>query len=185
MTNVVTPGAWLGPHVARKHRLVQAPGPGLPVVFLTFLVLAQWGGGYLRPLCPLPSTVSCAFCPTLVPISVASDRLGLYTDWNCCISLKSRHVELEDASLKARLPHGIGAIKKHLKSVDNVPLLVSLFCDAAPLSTSRMVSVLQSYNEVASHSLLLTTYAWPSCSICTIFCAHSFLMRSLSSVCVG
>ena len=34
--------AWLQPHVARKHRLVQAPGP---VVFLIFLVLAQGGGG--------------------------------------------------------------------------------------------------------------------------------------------
>ena len=30
--------------VARKHRLVQAAGPGLTVVFLTFLVLVQGGG---------------------------------------------------------------------------------------------------------------------------------------------
>ena len=38
--------AWLVSRVARKHRLVQAPGPGLTVVFLIFLVLAQ-GEGYI------------------------------------------------------------------------------------------------------------------------------------------
>ena len=31
----------MAPPVARKHRLVQAPGPGLTVIFLTFLVLVQ------------------------------------------------------------------------------------------------------------------------------------------------
>ena len=30
--------------VVRKHHLVKAPGPGLTVVFLTFLMLAQRGG---------------------------------------------------------------------------------------------------------------------------------------------
>ena len=35
----------LVPRVARKQRIVQAPGPGLTVVFLVFLVLAQGGGG--------------------------------------------------------------------------------------------------------------------------------------------
>ena len=34
------------PRAAPKHRLVQAPGPGLTVVFLTFLVLAQGGVGF-------------------------------------------------------------------------------------------------------------------------------------------
>eukprot|EP00667_Euglena_gracilis_P000774 EG_transcript_774 len=76
------------------------------------------------------------------------DRLGLYTDWNCCISLRSRHVSLDATSLKARLPHGIGAIRSHLARVDNVPLLVSLFCDATPLSTARMIGILRTYNEV-------------------------------------
>ena len=36
----------LVPHIARKRRLVQAPGPGVTVVFLTFLALAQRGGVY-------------------------------------------------------------------------------------------------------------------------------------------
>ena len=35
----------LVPHVVHKHHLVQAPGPGLTVVFLIFVVLAQGGGG--------------------------------------------------------------------------------------------------------------------------------------------
>ena len=30
--------------VVRRHCLVQAPGPGLTIVFLTFTVLAQGGG---------------------------------------------------------------------------------------------------------------------------------------------
>ena len=34
----------LVPRVTRKHHLVQAPGPGVTVVFLTLLVLAQGGG---------------------------------------------------------------------------------------------------------------------------------------------
>ena len=32
-------------HIAPKHRLLQASGPGLTVVFLTVLVLAPGGGG--------------------------------------------------------------------------------------------------------------------------------------------
>ena len=36
----------LVPRIARLHRRVQAPGPGLTVTFLTWLVLAQGGGGY-------------------------------------------------------------------------------------------------------------------------------------------
>ena len=35
----------LVPHVARLHRLGLAPGPGLTVTFLTWLVLAQGRGG--------------------------------------------------------------------------------------------------------------------------------------------
>ena len=35
----------LVPRIARLHRRAQAPGPGLTVTFLTWLVLAQGGGG--------------------------------------------------------------------------------------------------------------------------------------------
>ena len=37
---------FLVPRVVRKHHLVQAPGPGVTIVFLTLPVLAQGGGGY-------------------------------------------------------------------------------------------------------------------------------------------
>ena len=37
------------PRVVRKHRLVQALEPGLTVLFLPFVVLAQGGGGGVNP----------------------------------------------------------------------------------------------------------------------------------------
>ena len=53
--NPIVPRVWYGqifapymilvPRVVRKHGLVQAWGPRLTVVFLTFSVLAQGGGG--------------------------------------------------------------------------------------------------------------------------------------------
>lgn len=35
---------------------------------------------------------------------------------------------------QAKLPRGIGNIRPHLESVDNVPLLVNLFTDCTPES---------------------------------------------------
>lgn len=46
------------------------------------------------------------------------------------------------------MPHGIEAIKSHLQSVDNVPLLVSLFTDATSLSVRQMVEVFREHGEV-------------------------------------
>jgi hypothetical protein len=46
------------------------------------------------------------------------------------------------------MPHGIEAIKTHLETVDNVPLLVSLFTDATPLSVKQMVEVFREHGEV-------------------------------------
>lgn len=46
------------------------------------------------------------------------------------------------------MPHGIDAIKTHLENVDNVPLLVSLFTDATPLSVQQMVDVFRDNGEV-------------------------------------
>lgn len=46
------------------------------------------------------------------------------------------------------MPHGIEAIKAHLETVDNVPLLVSLFTDATPLSVKQMVEVFRDNGEV-------------------------------------
>lgn len=49
---------------------------------------------------------------------------------------------------KAHMPHGIEAIKSHLQEVDNVPLLVSLFTDATPVSVKQMVQVFRDNGEV-------------------------------------
>ena len=57
-------------------------------------------------------------------------------------------MDLDESDLRARLPHGIAGIREHIKMTDNVPLLVSLFSDATPESTSQMVSILQENHEV-------------------------------------
>ena len=46
------------------------------------------------------------------------------------------------------MPHGIEAIKEHLKTVDNVPLLVSLFTDATPQTTQQMLEIFRDNGEV-------------------------------------
>lgn len=49
--------------------------------------------------------------------------------------------------MQARLPHGIAAIRDHIDSVDNVPLLVSLFTDATPATTKEMLEIYQENDE--------------------------------------
>lgn len=39
-------------------------------------------------------------------------------------------------------------IRPHLKNIDNVPLLVSLFTDCTPQTTTEMISIMQEYGEV-------------------------------------
>ena len=48
---------------------------------------------------------------------------------------------------KAKLPHGLAAIQDHLKNVDDVPLLVSLFTDCEPPRIAGMVRIMQEYGE--------------------------------------
>lgn len=83
-----------------------------------------------------------------------AEKIGLQTDWNCAISLR----DLEDNEhhdpnrfewdIKARLPHGVAAIKEHLKYVDNVPLLVSLFSDSTPDTIQDMIDIFRENGEV-------------------------------------
>eukprot|EP00741_Cyanophora_paradoxa_P002833 tig00000632_g2749.t1 len=47
-----------------------------------------------------------------------------------------------------KLPYGISAVRPHIAQVDNVPLLVSLFSDAAPDATREMIGILQEHGEV-------------------------------------
>jgi hypothetical protein len=44
-----------------------------------------------------------------------------------------------DWDVNAKLPHGIESVRKHLKEVDNVPLLVSLFTDSTKETSKEMV----------------------------------------------
>ncbi|XP_041363282.1 transmembrane protein 94-like [Gigantopelta aegis] len=48
----------------------------------------------------------------------------------------------------AKLPRGIENIRPHLRSVDNVPLLVNLFTDCTAKTTREMIKILQEYGEV-------------------------------------
>lgn len=53
-----------------------------------------------------------------------------------------------DVLNRAKLPKGIKKIRPHLETVDNVPLLVSLFTDCTPGTTCEMISIMQDYGEV-------------------------------------
>jgi hypothetical protein len=87
-------------------------------------------------------------------IKVFADKMGLETDWNCCISLKETedgtakpvHVESYD---EAHLPQGIKAIRQHLEEdVDNVPLLVPMFSDCNSTTSQQMIEIFQEYGEI-------------------------------------
>ncbi|XP_050082720.1 transmembrane protein 94 isoform X2 [Anopheles aquasalis] len=53
-----------------------------------------------------------------------------------------------DMSNRAKLPRGIENIRPHLESVDNVPLLVSLFTDCSAEATREMLNIMQQYGEI-------------------------------------
>ncbi|OQS05388.1 hypothetical protein THRCLA_02470 [Thraustotheca clavata] len=85
-----------------------------------------------------------------------AEKMGIETDWNCAISLRDSEgpdphrmtSNYSDWDVKARLPHGTAAIRRHLETVDNVPLLVSLYTDSTPETIEEMISIFQEYNEV-------------------------------------
>lgn len=79
---------------------------------------------------------------------LASD-VGIDVAWNCAISLRPLDEGEDDPhrmtstyadwDINAKLPHGIDDVRHHLKEVDNVPLLVSLFTDVTKDTTMEMV----------------------------------------------
>ncbi|XP_055339776.1 transmembrane protein 94-like [Paramacrobiotus metropolitanus] len=108
---------------------------------------------------------------------VFAERLGLESGWNCHIALDSQGIDpnsldpdvvqpapvdnnaKKDVSVivveqeldlenRARLPRGIENIREHIASVDNVPLLVSLFTDCRPESIQEMIAIMQENGEV-------------------------------------
>lgn len=81
--------------------------------------------------------------------TVFAQQIGLDTTWNCIISLRDPRPEdsiyMEGAS---KLPRGIGSIREHIKTVDNVPLLVPIFSDSTPETRREMIKILQENGEV-------------------------------------
>ena len=88
-----------------------------------------------------------------------AEKIGLQFDWNCAISLRAldgvssrdphRYIsQYADWDVLARMPHGIKAIRHHLKEVDNVPLLVSLFTDATTSTTRHMIDIFRENGEI-------------------------------------
>lgn len=81
-----------------------------------------------------------------------ASQMGIEVAWNCAISLRPLDEGEEDLyrmtsnyadwDVNARLPHGVEDVKRHLKEVDNVPLLVSLYTDVTKETTAEMVGEL-------------------------------------------
>jgi hypothetical protein len=86
-----------------------------------------------------------------------ASQMGIDVAWNCAISLRPLDEGEDDQyrmvsnyadwSVNAKLPHGIQDVRKHLKEVDNVPLLVSLFTDVTKENTTEMVETFQEYHD--------------------------------------
>ncbi|KAG7347008.1 hypothetical protein IV203_006077 [Nitzschia inconspicua] len=86
-----------------------------------------------------------------------ASQMGIDVAWNCAISLRPLDQGEEDPhrmvsnyadwDVNAKLPHGIESVKQHLKDVDNVPLLVSLFTDVTKETTKDMIEIFQEYND--------------------------------------
>ena len=58
-------------------------------------------------------------------------------------------------TLKRRGAHGIPAIRHHLKTVDDVPLLVSIFTDSTPSNVCDMMRIMQENGDVRVLECLL------------------------------
>ncbi len=90
----------------------------------------------------------------------------------------------------ARMPHGVEAIRRHLREVDNVPLLVSLYTDATPATVEQMVGVFREYDEVVltigsgykAHNAPIYRASDVATSICALPTAASHLPFAENSV---
>merc|ERR1711881_142023 len=72
---------------------------------------------------------------------------GLETGWNCLISLAPTRPQYKNIMGNVVLPSGIEDIRTHVRDVDNVPLLVSLFSRATPWRVRQMIQILQENGE--------------------------------------
>ena len=86
-----------------------------------------------------------------------ASQMGIEMNWNCAISLRPLEEGAEDSfrmtsnyadwDVNAKLPHGVAEVRSHLRDVDNVPLLVSLYTDVTKKTVTEMVDVFQEYND--------------------------------------
>lgn len=78
-------------------------------------------------------------------------KIGVFTGFNDLVSLRdplNKQDLKEKYSSISKLPRGIHAIRQHLRDVDNVPLLVSLFSDCTPETEAEMIRIYQENGEV-------------------------------------
>lgn len=71
--------------------------------------------------------------------------LGLETGWNSVVSLEESDKDAIFVNQEGNevLPAGIEKIKKHLKDIDDIPLLVSLYANCTPPTILQMIKILQ------------------------------------------
>lgn len=82
-------------------------------------------------------------------------KIGLQCDFNSFVSLKDPVSGYSSSARqrqplwqgKSQLPCGISAVREHLRRVDDVPLLVSLFTDCEPHSIQEMLRIYQENGE--------------------------------------
>ena len=75
-----------------------------------------------------------------------AEKIGLDTDWNSCISLQDpddKHHVLSPDENRSKLPQGVSTVRNHLKFIDDVPLLISLFSDCVSSTSEDMIRILQ------------------------------------------
>lgn len=73
---------------------------------------------------------------------------GVLTDEKRAEALQRQMYDAWD--IRARLPHGIQEIRRHLEETDDVPLLVSIYTDATPLSLCAMMRIHQENGETVA-----------------------------------
>ncbi|CEM36670.1 unnamed protein product [Vitrella brassicaformis CCMP3155] len=81
---------------------------------------------------------------------ITGGQLGLETGWNCMISLTRTFGERKNQDGKVILPSGIEDIRRHVLETDNVPLLMSLFCNGNAENIQQMIGILQEHGEVVT-----------------------------------
>ena len=83
---------------------------------------------------------------------IMASQMGLEVGWNSSVSLvkdfKDSGWTPDQWDTRAKLPHGVQEIREHIKNVDNVPLLVSLYTDSKPKATKEMLQIFKENKEI-------------------------------------